>query len=308
MATVKSVLIVGGSGFVGSHLALKLREKHKVYATYHQQPFAMPHVTYIPSKLENRDWVKRVVYTLKPDVIVYAAGDNDLDRAEKDDRRTDVLHAAGPANVANVSEIIHSKFIYISSSYVFDGNRGNYHENEIALPWSVLGKAKISGENYIRGKCLNYVLVRPAPLFGRSLGNHPTFLDRMRMALDRGQKVEVPTQELHGFASIYEFTEMVSRVIDSGVRNRIVHFGGVTKVNHLDFGKRIAAKFGYDPELVIPAKKKQTKSGSSIIDEPTLDYSLNSSLMAELLKLKPLELHESLANFAKNLAATQTTR
>jgi dTDP-4-dehydrorhamnose reductase len=301
MAAVKCILIIGGSGFIGSHLAMRLREKHKVYATYQYNPLIIPNVTFFPSKLENRDWVKRMIYTIKPDVIIYATGDNDLDRAEKEDRRTEQLHGAGPATVANVSELVHSKFIYISNSYVFDGNRGNYHESDIALPWSVLGKAKVSGENYIRGKCLDYVLIRPTPLYGRGLGHQFTLLDRMRRALDQGLKFELPTQELHGFASVNDFSDMMSHVIDAGVHNRILHFGGVTKVDYYTFGKMFAETFGYDPSLIVQAKKKQQKSGNELIDEPTMDYSLNCSMMAELLKVKPLDLQESLDSFRSSL-------
>lgn len=301
MAAVKCILIIGGSGFVGSNLALRLRDKHKVYATYQYNPLVIPRVTFFPSKLENKDWVKRMIYTIKPDVIIYASGDNDLERAEKEDRRAEQLHGAGPATVANVSEIMHCKFIYLSNNYVFDGVRGNYHETDTTLPWSVLGKAKIAGENYIRGKCLNYVLIRSSPLFGRGLGQQFTLIDRIRYALDREEKIELPTQELHGFSSIYDFTEMVSRVIDTGIRNRVIHFGGLTKVNFYTLGRMFAEVCGYDPNLVVQAKKKQHKSGSTLVDDPVLDYSMNCTLMVELIKQRPLELIESLEAFRTHL-------
>ena len=58
MAGTKAILIIGGSGFVGTHLALKLREGYKVFATYHTKRFAIPGVTFYgikdPAKFDRR--------------------------------------------------------------------------------------------------------------------------------------------------------------------------------------------------------------------------------------------------------------
>ena len=140
MAKVKTVLIIGGSGFVGTRLALKFREGYKVFATYNTHKITIPGVTYLPLDLENENWVKRIVYTARPNIVIYVAGNNDPEWTEANPTVADFLHVGGVSNVANATDSMQLRFVYISSSYVFDGNRGNYRETDSALASSLHGK------------------------------------------------------------------------------------------------------------------------------------------------------------------------
>jgi dTDP-4-dehydrorhamnose reductase len=289
MITTKAVLIIGGSGFVGTHLALRLREGYKVFATYHTRRTFIPGVTFIPFNVENRNWVKRVVYTAQPDVIIYCAGANNTLWAEKEPRKAEHVHTGGAATVSNVSDILQPKFIYLSNCYTFDGGRGNYHESDTLSPLTALGKAKVGGENFIRGKALNYVIVRSSPLLGRSNGMSASFLDNLRITLDRGQSLELQTHEQHSFALVDGFVDLIIRLIETGVRNKIVHYGGLTKTNYGELARTFAKRFKYDPSLILPPRSPPKIGGEDLI----LDYSLNSTHAVEMLKIKPLLLEES---------------
>ena len=141
MAHTRSVLIIGGSGFIGTHLALKLRAGYKVFATYNRHRIFLPGVTTLPASLFNRDWAKRITYLARPDFVIYAAGTNNVEWCEAHARDAEQLHTSGAATISNLSEIFQPNFIYLSNSYVFDGSKGNYHEGDIVLPSTSLGKA-----------------------------------------------------------------------------------------------------------------------------------------------------------------------
>jgi dTDP-4-dehydrorhamnose reductase len=292
VAGTKAILIIGGSGFVGTHLALKLREGYKVFATYHTKRFAIPGVTFVPMEVANRNWAKRVIYAMRPDVVIYAAGGNDFERAEKSPREAQIAHINGAAIIASSAEILQPKFIYLSSCYAFDGMKGNYREGDTVLPSSELGKAKVGGENGIRGRSLNYVIIRSSPLIGRGNGRNPTFLDSLRIRLSRKEKLSLPAHELHSFAPVQGLTDAIVAVIDHGVRNKTIHYGGLTKLSYFDYARLFAKRFNLDPGLITPHAPK----GATALHEEqssTYDYSLNSSLAIELLKIKPFLLEES---------------
>lgn len=290
----KAVLLVGGSGFIGTHLALRLRDNFKVFATYRQTEFTLDGVTTLPLDVKNRDWIKRVVYQMRPDVIVYLAGKESVEWAEKESKYAELVHSAGPITVLTAAEIMAPKFIYVSSPYVYDGEKGNYHETDTPLPWTNLGKHKLRSENFVKGKSLNYVIVRTAPLFGRGNGRHLSWLDQLRISLDRGKTFEAYFHELHGFAPIYGFTELIERLIDGGLKNRIVHYGGLTRLSHYELAVRFAKRFGYDPNLVVPKKMAR---------DTVYDYSINCSDTAKNLKLKPLLVEEGFDLLEKRLVA-----
>ena len=283
MAMTKSVLIIGGSGFVGTQLALRMRDQFKVFITYHKHPTRIAGVTSLPLSTDNRDWSKRIAYLAKPDTIIYAAGSNNVVAAETDPRVADNAHVGGPATIADVADILQPKFIYLSNCFVFDGSRGNYHEPDIALPYTALGKSKLGGENFVRGRSLNYLIVRSSPLIGRGNGLSFTFFDRVRASLDRGERLELPNHENFSFVPISCLADMLIRVIEGGARNRVLHFGGLTKLTHYEWATQFAQRFNYDPRLIVPSHTNGTKK----------DYSLNCTQATQMLKLKPLLIQES---------------
>ncbi len=299
MQSIKSVLIIGGSGFLGTQLALTLREGYKVFATYCSHPMAIPGVTFLPFNVDNRNWIKRIVYSTRPDVVIYMVGSNSRSWADKNIRRTELLHSVGPASLASATDIMQPRYIYLSNSYVFDGVRGNYRETDTVLPSTILGKMKLSGENIIKSKSLNFVILRSSPIFGLGNGVNLSMIDRLRMNLDRGQRFEATPYEIHSFAPIEGLCDLLKRLIDSGVRNRVLHYGGLTKLTTYEFAQNFAKHFNYDPNLIIPKGIIQRKAGFA--EDHIYDFSLNSTQAVDTLKIKPFLLEEGFDLIQKKL-------
>ena len=315
MAYIKSVLIIGGSGFLGTAFALKLRDRFKVFATYYKRPISIPGVTMLPFDINERNWVKRTIYMAQPDVVIYAAGYNSIESThthrnslaplagaptDNEIQSAERIHAEAPATLANLTEILQPKFIYLSNPYVFDGTKGNYHESDTLVPSSVLGKMKSSGENIVRSKCMNYIILRSSPVFGRGSGINVSFLDRLRMSLERNQRFEASHKELHSFAPVEGLADVIYTIVDSGLRNKILHYGGLTRATFYDLAIGFAKRFGYDPSLIIPIDKPLSPMPPHY-EGSFLDFSLNSSQSIQTLKIKPFFLEEGLDLIKKKL-------
>jgi dTDP-4-dehydrorhamnose reductase len=298
MARHKAILLIGASGFLGTHLALHLRDTYKVYGTFHENFYPIPGITPIPVLSFEKDWIKRITYMVEPDVVIFAAGKGDPKEANNSSTAYDQVHTGGMATVATASEAFKAKFIYISNSYVFDGKKGNYHETDTPLPSTKLGKEKVGGENFLRGRSLNYVIIRSSPLIGRGNGARFSFFDRLRYHLDRDEKIELPKYDLHSFAPILGLLKMVGKLIESPIKNKVFHYGGLTRASHYDCGKMFAEKFGYNPNLVLPEKINLNPEHEELYYS---DYSLNSTHSVKELKIKPLLLEETFDLLKENL-------
>ncbi len=266
-----------------------MRDAFKVFATYYFNPIQIPGVTFVPFDALKKDWVKRVAYTTEPDVIIYAAGRHDLAWAEDRPKEADRIHTSGAVSVLTNSDIFQPKFIYLSSSYVFDGAKGNYREKDVVLPSTELGKTKLSAENFVKGRSLNHIIIRPSPILGVGTGKNYSFIDKLRMSLSRNQTVSLPRNEIQSFAPVHGLVELIFQIANSGMKNKVIHYGGLTKLSQFDLAKQFARRFGFDPKLVI-AKPSHTRE---IADRPEFDYSLNSTQAVEALKVKPFLLEET---------------
>jgi dTDP-4-dehydrorhamnose reductase len=111
--------------------------------------------------------------------------------------------------------------------------------------------------------------------------------------------VELDDNDLHSFAPVHSFTDAIERTLNIGVRNRIFHIGGLSKVTLFEFGQKFAAHFGYDPSLIKP--KQASYRLTSNTELPKLDFSLNSTQAVEVLKFKPFLLEEGLDLVQKKL-------
>jgi dTDP-4-dehydrorhamnose reductase len=295
-SNVKGILIIGASGFIGTHLALSLRRKHRVYGTYYRHRFRIPGVCSIPMNLDNSASIKAAVKLAHPEVIVYAAGISNADLANHSPDDAIPVHVGGVSNVLTLVEIIQPKFIYISSAHVFDGIRGNYHEAEAAFPGTPYGKMKFDAENILRTKSINYLILRSSPALGRGNGYNLSWIDRLRMSFDHGKPFELPTHEVHNFTWMRVLAEAVERLVDIGAKNKPFHLGGLTKLSYYQLGQILAKAWGYDPRLAVPRPPKalaHSKMSAPPLDT-VLDYSLNSTHLAETLRVKPLLLESGL--------------
>ncbi len=300
MAQTKVVLIVGGSGMIGTHLALKMRENYKVFMTYRKHRVTIPGVTAIPCEVDKQDWAKRIIYTSRPDIVLYVAGGNSPEWAEDNQKDAERVHTDGAGIFSSAAEIFQPKFVYLSNCFVYDGFRGNYHSSETVIPSSLLGKVKVGGENGVRNRSLNYVIIRSSPVLGRGNGRAFSMVDRLRMALDRKKRVEMTPAEVHSYCPIDGLVDVITRTAESGIRNKILHYGGLTRISQLDFGRAFAKRFGYDPKCIVPKAGTSERKFPNPGRDP-LDYSLNSTQTMELLKIKPFLLEESFDLIEKKL-------
>lgn len=278
-------MVIGANGFLGASVVNYFRKKHKVIATFNKHILRFPGLTHFNYNLSDRDYMKRIISITKPDTIIYCAGINDFMECGKNPRMAEAVNGYGPVVISSAADTVQHRFIYLSSAYVYDGRRGNYTETDTVLPQSGYGKNKLSGENYVRSKFLTYTVLRMSPVYGLGTIYHPSKFDLIRMKLQRGERVELPQNEMHSFLYVDVAMKGLEWIITQESRNRTYNLGGLTKVNWFDYGIMIAEAFGFDTSLVVPAKGDF---------EEEVDFSLNGSDLVKQSQVDPLILEQGL--------------
>jgi dTDP-4-dehydrorhamnose reductase len=287
MSTPKKILIVGGSGFVGTQLAKYLSRKYPVVCTYRNDFTPVPGVEHVGfNGIQDKDRCTSLTQHHHPDVVVFAAGSNDPGKAEKESAQSQLIHLTGANQMLTATEYLKAKYIYLSSDWVFSGIEGNFAESDTAIPFHSLGKTKLGAENYIRSRSLNHIIVRCAPLLGRGTLDHPSWLDRLREAAAFQKPLALSDRSIHNPVHVRELSTLIERVIEGDVRNKTLHLGGLTRISEFDLAMEIFKKFGFDSKGL-----SRLKAGS---DSTFQDYSLNTTQTLKLLKTEPLFLEQSL--------------
>jgi nucleoside-diphosphate-sugar epimerase len=197
----KRVAIIGGAGFIGHNLALKLAElgaePHVVdglqvnnigYYTsgYSANPHAERYIAFINERLtllrnakvglhiiDVRDYhvVSHTLSDLKPDVVVHLAAIAHANRSNKDPFSTFDHSMRTLENVLDATRSKGIQLIYFSSSMVygdFDGEAVT--EDRVCNPLGIYGALKYGAEKLVIGYNqvfdLPYTIIRPSALYG----------------------------------------------------------------------------------------------------------------------------------------------
>lgn len=116
----------------------------------------------------------------KPDVVIHCAAYTAVDQAEQEVDAAYNINAVGTRNMVLASEMVNSKFCYISTDYVFDGMSNTpYHEYDNTNPQSIYGKSKRAGEVLVQSMASKYYIVRTSWLYGLHGNNFVKTMLRM---------------------------------------------------------------------------------------------------------------------------------
>jgi len=105
---------------------------------------------------------------LRPDILIHVAAYTDVDGCERDEEKAFAVNAEGTKYVALAASRCRAKLVYLSTDYVFDGNKKEpYMESDLPHPLNVYGRSKLQGEQYVQEWVKNGLIIRTQWLYGR---------------------------------------------------------------------------------------------------------------------------------------------
>ena len=95
--------------------------------------------------------IKRYLVKTKPFCLIHLAGlSRPMKTHEKEISRSIELNIIGTANIVRACKMLNIKLIYLSTSYVYPGKKGNYKETDPLLPSNNYAWSKLGGESAVQ--------------------------------------------------------------------------------------------------------------------------------------------------------------
>ena len=191
-------------------------------------------------------------------------------------------------NLTEICEKINAKMIFISSSYVFDGKKGNYSETDVTNSTNEYAKSKILAEKKVL-ELKNSIVIRTEPMYG---------IDKEKNQIKAGTNT-FESDLKNGYPDILRspvFVDDVPKIILSLIEKNqkgVFHIAGPNKLKWLDFLKRLAS-------LINAEDKVKVVDNSNWILKPPHDSSLDTSKM-ESLGIKTTSFEIALEDLGRNL-------
>jgi dTDP-4-dehydrorhamnose reductase len=246
------VLVIGGSGFLGTELVRQATAAgHETAATFASRPGRTSGVAWHPLDVRDPARIARVVTDVGPSVVVNASsGDSDW-----------AVTADGAARVALVAVEQGCRLVHVSSDAVFSGMHVRYDESRLPDPVTPYGAAKAAAETAVR-------ILMPAAAVARTsliIGHGRSVHERMVHALAVGTREGVLfTDDIRCPVHVEDLAAALWEIALSNTAG-MFHLAGPDALTRHELGALIARREGLDGTR-LPAGRRADTSLPGALD------------------------------------------
>jgi dTDP-4-dehydrorhamnose reductase len=262
---VKSLLIIGGTSYLGRHLVplAVSKDRWRLCHTYFQSDSKnKANAEYLD--LVDKNAVKSLLERFCPQVIIHTVGS---------ERAGLSLALEATKTLVELCQSMKIRMILVSSDVVFDGQKGHYCETDKTQPLHDYGRMKVETENLVR-TLDDFVIVRTSLIYGLKEIDHGHRW--MRSALTKGQQITLFSDQLRNPVWVMTLSQALLELASHDYRGAL-HVAGQQTLSREQFSRRLLKHWRL-------LDKKLIKTGSSDPKRWPRDLSFDLRRAKQVLK------------------------
>lgn len=231
------VWITGAGGLIGNYLVQT--------AAKFASPVRVRGLTRADLDLEDFGAVRELFRKESPGSVIHCAALANTPACEKDPALARKLNVDVTGLLAELAADI--PLVFFSTDLVFDGRAGNYDESAAVSPLSVYGKTKADAERIVLANP-KHTVVRTSLNFGESLTGDRAFNEQMRRAVERGETLQLFTDE---FRCPIPAVETARAVWELVARDKpgLYHVVGGERLSRWEIGQLLVRHWGVNAKM-----------------------------------------------------------
>ena len=307
---MKRILIIGGTGLVGSKLSEFSRKYgFESFSTYNARSLDVGNSVRLD--VTDRAATMALVRKVKPDVIVDTHALHNVDYCETHREESRRVNVDGTRNLVDAAKGAGSRFLYVSTDYVFDGTRGSYREEDPTTPLSYYAENKVEAEKIV-STLPSFIIARPSVVYGwnaleksgtpSSSGKTVNFA---MFVLDKFEKHETVRAVNDQYSSpTFADSLAVALLTLAGMHvNGVFHVAGRSCLSRFDFAVEAAKIFDYSPDLV----QKVSSSDFKQVAKRPMNSCLSVEKAESMLRMRFMSVGEGLTEMRNQVGVASKT-
>jgi len=291
------LLVTGAGGLLGTRICqLATKQNYEVYSAHSQH--APQFGTLIKLDITDGTALKQIFDKTKPDVVVHSAALTDVDKCEEEKDLAWKINVEGTSNIAELCHEHNCFLVYVSTDYVFNGEKGNYTETEQTAPINNYGLTKLKGEEEIKQSKAEYCIARTSVIYGSiPAAGKVNFALWLIEKLRKKEETKTVTDQWNSPTLNTNLAEMILEIVEKRITGTF-HLAGATRLSRYEFAQNIAETFNLNENLLRPTSSEKM----SWIAKRPKDTSLNIEKAKHTLNNKPLQISEALSRLKKEIS------
>jgi len=291
------LLVTGASGLLGTRICqLATKQNYEVYSAHseHTPQFGTP----IKLDITDGTALKQLFDKTKPDAVVHSAALTDVDECEKERDLAWKINVESTSNIAQLCHRHNCFLVYISTDYVFNGEKGNYKETEQTAPINNYGLTKLEGEEEVKRSRAEYCIARASVIYGSiPAAGKVNFALWLIEKLEKKEETKTVTDQWNSPTLNTNLAEMILEIVEKRITGTF-HLAGATRLSRHEFAQKIAETFNLDKNCLLPTSSKEMQW----LAQRPKDSSLNVDKAKQTLKNKPLQISEALSKLKMEMS------
>jgi len=283
------IFITGLSGLLGKALCYEGGDKFNIYGTYFKKDIKCANVSSYKVDIRDKKSLDDLILSIKPDITIHTAAITDVDFCEQDKETAYEVNVNGTRNVLDSTKKVSGKFIYISSDYVFDGNKGYCNEEDMPNPLNYYGLTKLKGEmlslEYDRS------LVIRTSIYGFNPNGTREGIEGIIKDVKEGLTIQAPFDMYNSIISVNMLSKIIYRLILENAQG-IYHIGTKRRISRYEFMEKLFLVFDLPRRNLVQIEFKNYQN-KKIARRPQ-DVSLDTNKLTNDFKVIPTTIEDDL--------------
>jgi dTDP-4-dehydrorhamnose reductase len=249
------ILVTGANGFLGQNLVSSLlNNSFEVVGTGNgdsrlsigpQFPF-----TYSSLNLLDDKGCEKLFSEISPTVVVHAGAMTQVDQCELNRKDCYLVNVIATKKIMQLAKAHGAFFIFMSTDFVFDGEKGNYAEDDSLAPVNWYGQTKMEAETMVRQLEIPWAIVRTCLVYGKSTpGSRLNIITWVRSQLKKEERIRVVDDQFRTPTYVEDLVRGIVKIITSESEG-IFHLSGDETLTPYQMAIRTAKYCELDEGLI----------------------------------------------------------
>ncbi|PPR62487.1 MAG: dTDP-4-dehydrorhamnose reductase [Alphaproteobacteria bacterium MarineAlpha4_Bin2] len=284
------LLILGASSFVGQHLWKQLGPQQAI-GTYNRNPIS--HGTFFDSLSMRVGDIIDDPSDIRAAVILL--GDTHPDSCADDAAISRALNVRSVLRTLDDLSELDIPPIFTSSEFVFDGERGDYEEADVAEPILLYGHQKLEVERYMQDRGGRFCILRLAKVYGEEPGDG-TIISGFIDAVQRGNHLKCASDQRFSPVYVGDVCDAILEVTEREI-NGLFHLGGPSGLSRFECLEQTLTAVRKYQQVELEIETCSIRDFRLFEPRP-VDVSMNSSKLVAATGLRLRRFNESCAAVA----------